>query len=757
VKVEIVGGGPGGLYFSILLKKQLPDAVVRVWERNAPDDTFGWGVVFSNETLGNIEAADPETYDAITRRFAHWDDIDVFFRGRRVRSGGHGFCGLARRRMLELLQSRARGLGVDLRFQTELDDDRIAALRQEADLLVAADGVNSAARRIWAGSFQPSLDVRPNRYVWLGTHQTFDAFTFAFRENEAGRFWIHAYQFDPETSTFIVETDEASFERSGLDEDDEDATRRYCQELFRGELGGHELLTNRSRWIRFVTVRNASWRHDNVVLLGDAAHTAHFSIGSGTKLAMEDAIALAQAFEVAGAGDVPGALAHYEAARRPVVESTQRAAQSSLEWFERMHLHWDEPPERFAFSLLTRSMRVTHGNLRVRDPAYVDGLDRWHARSTGSAPPTTGDVSAPPVPPMFTSLRLAELTLANRVVVSPMCMYSAEDGLPNDWHLVHLGSRAVGGAGLVMTEMTDVSRDGRISPGCTGLWNDAQTAAWSRIVDFVHAHGPAKIGVQLGHAGRKGSTQRLWEQPDHPLPDGNWPVLGPSPIPWSEVCQTPREMTRHDMVAVRDDFVAASRRAVTAGFDLLEIHFAHGYLLSSFLTPVSNQRGDAYGGSLENRARFPLEVLDACREVWPRDRPLSVRISATDWVPGGFDPDQAVALSGMLREHGVDLVDVSAGQTTPAARPVYGRAFQTPFAERIRHEAGIPTIAVGNISTYDDVNTIVLAGRADLVALARAHLADPYWTLHAAREQGYQGVPWPPQYRSASTLRRLVV
>ncbi len=743
MRIRIIGGGPAGLYLAILMKKQDPTREITLYERNAPDDTFGWGVVFSDRTQSQLRDADAESHRAITETFATWDDIDVHFRGEVYRSTGHGFCGLSRKRMLLILQDRARELGVTLEFRHDVVD--VEALR-DCDLLVAADGINSRVRALYEGAFRPTLDVRPNRYTWLGTHQQLGAFTFSLREDGAGLWIVHAYQFEPETSTFIVETDPETFARSGLREDDEAGTIAYCEGLFSDELGGHALLANRSQWIQFRTVKNARWRHENVVLIGDAAHTAHFSIGSGTKLAMEDAIALAASFR--STVDVDAALDAYERERRPAVESLQRAAQSSLEWFENARRHVRLPPERMVFSMMTRSLRVTYDNLAMRDPAYVESVDREYLGELGVR---SDDV----VPPMFTPFTVRGLTLANRVVVSPMCQYSAVDGMPNDWHLVHLGSRALGGAGLVMSEMTDVSAEGRISVGCAGMYDERHVEGWARIVELVHGASGAKIGMQLGHAGRKGATKRMWEGDNEPLEDGAWPLLGPSPIAWSARHQVPREMSREDMTRVRDEHVRAARMAERAGFDLLELHMAHGYLLSSFLSPLSNVRADEYGGSLENRARYPLEVIDAVRDVWS-EKPLSVRISATDWVAGGFDVDDAVAFGVMMKAHGVDLVDVSAGQTSAEARPVYGRAFQTPFAERIRNEVGIPTIAVGNISTYDDVNTIVLAGRADLVALARAHLADPYFTLHAAREQGYDAQPWPVQYESARRLRFLV-
>jgi anthraniloyl-CoA monooxygenase len=741
VKIRILGGGPAGLYLSILLKKQDPAHDVLVVERNAPDDTFGWGVVFSDETMGNLEEADAESYAAIGRDFARWDAIDVFVKGERIRSRGHGFCGIARKRLLQILQERARGLGVELRFKTEIAD--VEDFARGCDLLVGADGLRSIVRGTWERHFRPTFDVRKSRYIWLGSTQRLPAFTFSFRENEHGLFQIHAYQFDSRHSTFIVETDEESWKKAGLDRATEAGSIAYCEKVFAEELGGHPLLPNRSTWIQFTTVKNETWHHGNAVLVGDAAHTAHFSIGSGTKMALEDAIALSSAM-AKHPRDLGSALRAYDEVQRPTIGRIQTAAQQSLEWFESAkRYHASMEPMQLAFSLLTRSRRITHANLSLRDPEHVREADAWFARKSGVA----GRVP----PPMFTPFRLRSLELENRVVVSPMCQYCAEDGMPGDWHLVHYGSRAVGGAGLLMTEMTVVSREGRITPGCAGIWSDAQEAWWTRLVDFVHRESRAKIGMQLGHAGRKGSTKLMWLGMDEPLDEGNWELVAPSPVAYDEKkgSAIPREMSRADMVTLRDAFVSATKRSARAGFDLLELHMAHGYLLSSFLTPLSNRRNDEYGGSLENRMRFPLEVFEACRAEWPRDKPISVRISATDWVDGAFSGDDAVEVSRALKERGCDVVDVSTGQTSTEARPVFGRAYQTPFSDRIRNEVGIPTIAVGNIQDYDQVSSIVLAGRADLVALARPHLWDPYFTLHAAQAQGWTEARWPNQYALA--------
>jgi anthraniloyl-CoA monooxygenase len=740
VRIVCVGGGPAGLYFALLMKTADPAHDVRVVERNRPDDTFGFGVVFSDATLENFAEADRETYAEITRNFAHWDDIDIHYRGEVLTSTGHGFSGLSRQRLLDILQRRCTDLGVTLEFQTEVTDLGAYA---DADLVLAADGVNSFLRSRYAEHFRPHIDWRPNKFVWLGTTFPYPAFTFVFKESAHGLWRVHAYRYDASMSTFILETTEGAWRRAGLDAADEDQTIAFAERLFAEELRGHRLLKNRSLWRNFPTVKNGAWHHGNIVLVGDAAHTAHFSIGSGTKLAMEDAIALAHA--LARHGEVEKALRAYEEERRPEVESLQRAAQVSLEWFEQTErYHGLLEPIQFAMSLLTRSLRVTHANLKVRDPKFVESVDRWFA-SRAEAQSRVAVVATPAPPPMFTPFRLRELVLANRVVCSPMCQYSAEDGTPNDWHLVHLGSRAIGGAGLVMTEMTDVSREGRISPGCTGMYKPEHVIAWKRIVDFVHTLTPAKIGMQLAHAGRKGSTKRLWEGIDEPLESGNWPLISASPVPYFPHSQVPKAMDRRDMDDVRDDFVRAARMADAAGFDLLELHFAHGYLLASFLSPLTNVRTDACGGSLANRARYPLEVFDAVRAAWPQRKPVSVRISATDWHEGGLPPDDAVELAKLLRAHGCDIVDVSAGQTVPDQQPVYGRLFQTPFSDRIRHEAGIPTMTVGNIASWADVNSIIAAGRADLCVLARAHLYDPYWTRHAAYEQGYE-LPWPDQY-----------
>jgi anthraniloyl-CoA monooxygenase len=747
MKIVSVGGGPAGLYFAILMKKANPAHAITVVERNRADDTFGFGVVFSDATLENFHEADPETHDEIASAFAHWDDIEVHYQGQVIKSTGHGFAGLARQRLLDILQRRCRRLGVELVFEMEVTD--AAVLAAGYDLVVAADGVNSTLRTRHADHFEPVIDWRPNRFVWLGTTFPFPAFTFLFKEDGHGLWRVHAYRYAEKESTFIVETTESAWREAGLEHADEDRTVAFCERLFARELRGHGLLRNRSLWRQFPTVRNARWSHDRVVLIGDAAHTAHFSIGSGTRLAMEDAIALARALR--RQSDVPAALAAYERERRPQVESLQRAAQTSLEWFEQTERYVGRlAPLPFAFSLLTRSLRVTHDNLKVRDPKLVGELDRLVAtrasEQTGMAVRST-----PPPPPMFTPFRLRELVLPNRVVVSPMCQYSADDGTPGDWHLVHLGSRAMGGAALVMTEMTDVSREGRISPGCAGMYKPEHVAGWKRIVEFVHTHSQARIGLQLAHAGRKGSTQKLWEQMDEPLPAGNWPLISASPIPYLPQSQVPREMDRADMDKVRDDFVRATRMALEAGFDLVELHLAHGYLLASFISPLTNQRNDAYGGSLANRLRFPLEVFEAMRTFWPPTKPMSARISATDWAEGGLQPAEAVEVARALKARGCDVVDVSAGQTVPYQRPVYGRLFQTPFSERVRLEADIPTMTVGGLASAADVNGIIAAGRADLCVLARAHLWDPYFTRHAAWEQGVE-VPWPNQYVSARSF-----
>ncbi|WP_419998538.1 bifunctional salicylyl-CoA 5-hydroxylase/oxidoreductase [Streptomyces boninensis] len=732
MRIAVIGGGPGGLYAAALLKRLDPARSVTVWERNAPDVTFGFGVVLSDETLGGIEHADPVVYAALQDEFVRWDDIDVVHRGRTLRSGGHGFAALSRRRLLAVLQERCRRLGVDLRFGTEAPPD----LADTHDLVIAADGVNSLTR---TPAFGTAETVHRCRYIWLSAPFAFDAFRFEIAETEHGVMQLHGYPYAPDASTVIVEMHEDVWRRAGLDQADEQESIDACGKYFTDALRGRPLTGNRSQWLLFRTITNAHWSHGNTVLLGDAAHTAHFSVGSGTKLAVEDALALAACIEEQPS--VAAALAAYETERRPVVASTQRAAQASLQWFEELGRYVDQPPRQFAFNLLTRSRRVTHDNLKLRDPAFVTAVEREAGVPEGT-------------PPMFTPFRLGGLTLRNRVVCSPMDMYSAVDGHPGDFHLVHLGARALGGAGLVMTEMVCVSAEGRITPGCTGLYADEHEAGWRRVTDFVHAQSPGTaIGVQLGHSGRKGSTKLMWEGIDQPLPDGNWPVVAPSPLPYQPgVNQTPHALHPTELAALRDQFVRSAQRAARAGFDLLELHCAHGYLLSSFLSPLTNARTDAYGGSLTARLRYPLEVFDAVREAWPDDRPMTVRISATDWAEGGTTAADAVEIARAFAAHGADAIDVSTGQVVPDEQPAFGRSYQTPYADRIRHELGVPVIAVGAISSWDDVNSLILAGRTDLCALARPHLYDPHWTLHAAADQGYTGpgAPWPLPYQAGS-------
>jgi anthraniloyl-CoA monooxygenase len=742
MKIACLGGGPAGLYSAISIKLRDAAHDVTVFERNRPDDTFGWGVVFSNETFDNIAANDPVSAQAIREHFAYWDDIAVHYRGERIVSTGHGFSGISRKTLLLLLQERARELGVTLRFQSEIAS--AGELAKEYDLVIAADGLNSRTRNEFAHAFRPAIETRKNKFVWLGTRQKFDdAFTFIFEETEHGWVWAHAYQFDADTATFIVECSESVWRKFGFATMSQDESCRNCERIFDRYLGGHPLMSNAthlrgSAWLNFPRVLCETWSHENIALMGDAAATAHFSVGSGTKLAMESAISMAD--YLTSEPTLQAAFAKYEDARRTEVLRLQSAARNSLEWFEDVERYLHLDPVQFNYSLLTRSQRISHENLRLRDRDWLEGAEAWFQRLAGAGDNTIRR-------PMFAPFRLRDMRLKNRVVVSPMAQYKAVGGCPTDWHLVHYGERAKGGAALVCTEMTCVSPEGRITPGCTGMYAPEHEWAWKRIVDFVHAETDAKICCQLGHSGAKGSTQLGWEEMDAPLKSGNWPVMAPSEVAWSERNQRARAMTRADMDRVRDEFAAAAAMAARAGFDMLEIHCAHGYLLSSFITPLTNWRTDEYGGPLQNRMRYPLEIFEAVRAVWPAEKPISVRISANDWVGGeGIEPQEAVGISRMLQEAGVDICDVSAGQTSIRARPVYGRMFQTPFSDRIRNETGMATMAVGNIYEPDHVNSILMAGRADLVCLARPHLANPYWTLHAAAKLGDRGEAWPPPY-----------
>lgn len=735
MRIVCIGGGPGGLYAAILLKKSHPDWQIEVYERNRADDTYGWGVVFSDQTMDNLIEADKASHDEIVDAFYHWDDIEVHFKDESYRSGGHGFSGLGRMAMLLILQDRARELAVDLHFEANIESVEQFA---DADLIIAADGVNSIIRNTYVETFQPTITVRDCKYIWLGIYQTFDAFTFAFKETEWGWFQAHIYQFNDEMSTIIVETPEENWCAAGLDKMSATEGIRFCEDLFADYLGGQELISNathiKNPWINFKHVICEKWIHNNILLLGDAAHTAHFSIGSGTKLALEDAITLNRVINEYD--DLQEALLEYEDIRKLEVVKIQSAARNSTEWFEHVERYTEFEGEQFAYSLLTRSQRVSHENLRLRDKDYLENYETWFAKTEK------------PIPPMLTPFKVRELELSNRVVVSPMAMYSSEDGTVGDFHFVHFGSRAHGGAGLIFTEMTCTSPDARITPGCAGLYKEEHVDAWKRIVDYVHSQSDAKMALQLGHAGPKGSTQLGWKEIDEPLKEGNWELIAPSPIAYGANNQIPREMTREDMDRVKADFVRSAEWGLQAGFDWLELHCAHGYLLSAFISPLTNHRSDEYGGSIENRCRYPLEVFRALREVWDADKPMSVRISAHDWAPSGNTLDDAVEIARLFKEAGVDVMDVSSGQTTRKAKPVYGRMYQTPFADRIRNEIGIATMAVGNIYEPDHVNSIIASGRADLCAIARAHLSNPYWTLHAAAEIGYTDTEWSPQYET---------
>jgi anthraniloyl-CoA monooxygenase len=753
MRIVCIGGGPAGLYFGILMKLAHPGHSITVIERNRPYDTFGWGVVFSDATMDNMRIWDRQSADTIQEAFNHWDDIELWFKRRKIRTTGHGFVGIGRKMLLNILQRRCEELGVELVFEKEVDSDLDFP---DADLIIASDGFNSKIRARYSDAYKPDLVVRPNRYIWLGTRRLYDAFTFDFQRTEHGWFQAHIYKFDAETSTFIVETTEETFLKHGLDKADQQGSIDFCEKVFKDVLAGAKLETNArhlrgSAWLNFNRLICGGWSHFNgkshVVLMGDAAHTAHFAIGSGTKLAFEDAIELTRQFNVFGHDRkaIPKVLAAYEDVRRVDVARIQNAARNAMEWFEVVGKRYADTlePEQFMYSMLTRSQRISHENLRLRDKAWLEGYERWFAAKAGV--PAKADER--PTPPMFTPFTVRGLTLKNRIVMSPMAMYSARDGLAGDFHLAHFGARAMGGTGLIFCEMTAPSPDGRITPGCLGLWNEAQAAALKRVVDLVHASG-AKFGVQIGHSGRKGSTRLAWEGIDEPLASGGWEIIAPSALPYLKHSQVPRVMTRADMDRVRDDHVRSVKLAATTDADIIELHAAHGYLLSSFLSPLTNRRADEYGGSHENRARFPLEVFRAMRAAWPKDKPMAVRLSCHDWREGGNLPEDALIFARMFKDAGADLIDCSSGQVVKEEQPVYGRLFQTPFSDLIRNEAGIATIAVGAISEADHANSIIAAGRADLCALARPHLADPAWTLHEAAKIGLTNVMWPNQYRS---------
>ena len=758
MRIVCIGGGPAGLYFGLLMKRLHPSHSVTVVERNKPYDTFGWGVVFSDATMQSMRQWDPETAATIEHAFNHWDDIEVYFKGKRQRTTGHGFVGIGRKHLLNILQHRCEELGVELLFETDVESD---LQFPDADLIIASDGVNSKIRHRYADVFKPDMVTRPNRYIWLGTDKSYDAFTFDFRKTEHGWFAAHIYKFDDKTSTFIVETTEKAFEAHGLGKLDQDQSIAFCEAIFSEVLGGAKLMTNArhlrgSAWLNFGRLICEKWHHDNgkshVVLMGDSAHTAHFAIGSGTKLAIDDAIELARQFELLGhdADKIPAVLEAYEDVRRIDVARIQNAARNAMEWFEVVGERYADQfgPEQFMYSLLTRSQRISHENLRLRDKVWLNGYESWFARQAGVMPPAKGQRATPP---MFTPLTLRGVTLPNRIVVSPMAMYSAVDGVAGDFHLVHMGARAMGGAGLVFTEMACVAPDARITPGCLGLWSDAHAAGLKRVIDFIHTNGAAKVGLQLGHAGRKGSTKRAWEGIDRPLDAGNWPLISASDIGYQSFNQVPRAMTTDDMARVKAEFVHAAQLGAAAGFDVFELHCAHGYLLSSFLSPLTNTRKDGYGGSHNARARYPLEIFAAIRAVIPSDKPISVRLSCHDWAPGGNTQDDAVIFARLFKDAGADLIDCSSGQVVADDAPVYGRMYQTPFSDLIRNMVGIPTVAVGAISEADHANSIIAAGRADLCAVARPHLADAAWTLHEAAKIGVTAIDWPKQYQSGKS------
>lgn len=753
MKITIIGGGPGGLYTALLTKKARPDWQVEVFEQNRADDTFGFGVVFSDETLDEFLSRDKPVFDKIRDEFAYWDDVAIHYKGQEMRAAGNGFCGTSRQTLLRILQERCMDLGVSLTFSTSIKPEDLKTRFADSDVIVACDGIGSAIREHFKDGFEPTQVIKSNRFCWMGSPRPMNEFNYFFRETEHGIIIGHAYQYQPDRSTWVFEMDEETWQGHGFEEFDEEGSGAKLEAIFAEELQGHPLLLNRSNWRKFPRIFCDKWSVGNIVILGDAKASAHFSIGSGTKLAMECAISLSDALLEHAETDVQAAFAAYDDARRTPCQIIQHNADVSLAWFEHMGRSFDMEPYQFAMVVMCRAKSITYDNLLLRDPEFVRHVDdEWytrHLRETGE------DLRETRPTPMFSSYKMRGLELSNRVVMSPMAQYSADvEGNPTDWHKVHYGGHAQGGMGLIFTEMTCPSADARITQGCPGIWTDEQEMRWANIVSFVHGNSGAKIAIQLGHAGRKGSTQLGWENPDHPIvdPDANWPLFSASPIPWFEDESTvPTELDRAGMDCICEEFVASTKRAARAGFDMLELHCAHGYLLASFLSPLTNQRSDEYGGSVENRLRFPLEVFSAMRAVWPEDRPMSVRVSGSDWHEDGLDENDLLVIAEAFSSAGCDLIDVSAGQTVPDQAPTYGRMFQVQFAEAIRNLPKIATMAVGAITEPAQINTILHTRRADLVAIGRPHLWNPYFTHQAAAWYGALNKDmWPKQFEAGA-------
>jgi anthraniloyl-CoA monooxygenase len=737
MKIAVIGGGPGGLYFSILTKKAMPNCQIDVYERNKPDDSFGFGVVFSDETLGEFLKRDMQSYELIRSKFAYWDDIIVARDGQEVSIAGNGFCGCSRKTLLKLLHQRCLEEGVNLHFEQNIDN---VSAYQDADIILASDGIASGIRTQYETEFGTNITLKKNRFVWLGSTKPLDAFTYFFRTTAHGTIVAHTYQYEEGMSTWIFECSDETWQKHGFEVTNEEDTIAKISKLFAAELDGHPLISNKSHWRQFPHVTNKNWYHNNIVLLGDAKATAHYSIGSGTKLAMDCAIGLSDAV-IANPTNVQAAFEQYNKTRRNTVEMIQYAALVSLDWFENMDRNIQHTFYQFAFGCMTRSKKVTYENLRLRDKSFTDKvLTEFNSRTS----------NAVETPAAFTPFKLRDLELSNRIVMAPMGQYCAENGNVTDWHLVHYGSRATGGVGLIITEMTAVSETGRITLGCAGIYTEEQQVKWKSITDFIHKNTQTKIGIQLGHSGRKGAIKKPWEGSNEPI-DNPWELLSASPIAFNSKMAIPREMTLADMDSITFQFVQATKNAEAAGFDMIELQAHHGFLLASFLSPLTNIRKDEFGGSIENRLKFPLSVFQEMRKVFPKNKPMSVRISASDWAANGISEEDIIYIAKAFKEAGADIINVSTGNTVEYQKPQIGRMWQTPFADAVRNTVHIPTITTGYIQDIDQINTIILNGRADLVALGRPLLADANFVRNAQAYEQFEATDIPKQYKAGSS------